>query len=105
MPAAMKAPAERTLLALLAGVQLVNVLDFMMVMPLGPDFAAALGIPLSRLGLVGGAYTAAAACAGLAGTLVLDRFDRRSALATALAPAGIWQTALQQSALAWQMSP
>jgi predicted MFS family arabinose efflux permease len=65
-------------------VQFVNVLDFMMVLPLGPDFAAALGIPLSRLGLVGGSYTAAAAAAGLAGALLLDRFDRRAALSLAL---------------------
>jgi predicted MFS family arabinose efflux permease len=63
----------------------VNVLDFMMVLPLGPDFASALGIPLSRLGLVGGSYTAAAAVAGLMGAVFLDRFDRRGALAVALA--------------------
>jgi len=75
---------ERTLLWLLAAVQLVNVLDFMMVMPLGPDFARELGIPLSRLGLVGGSYVASAAVSGLAGALFLDRFDRRPALAVAM---------------------
>jgi len=78
------APSERTILLLLASVQLVNVLDFMMVMPLGPDFARALGIPTSQLGLVGGSYTAAAAVSGMAGALFLDRFDRRRALAVAL---------------------
>jgi predicted MFS family arabinose efflux permease len=56
----------------------------MIVMPLGPDFALALGIPTSRLGLVGGAYTAAAAVAGVAGAGFLDRFDRRTALATSM---------------------
>ena len=76
--------SERRVLFLLASVMFVNVLDFMMVMPLGPDFAAALGIPLPRLGLVGGSYTAAAAISGLLGMLVLDRFDRRKALAVAL---------------------
>jgi predicted MFS family arabinose efflux permease len=76
--------SERTLLFLVGAVQFVNVLDFMMVMPLGPDFAAALGIPASNLGLVGGAYTAAAAVAGLLGATFLDRFDRRSALAVAM---------------------
>jgi predicted MFS family arabinose efflux permease len=75
---------ERRILFLLASVMFVNVLDFMMVMPLGPDFAAALGIPLPRLGLVGGSYTAAAAVSGVLGMLVLDRFDRRKALAVAL---------------------
>jgi len=76
--------SERTLLLLVGAVQFVNVLDFMMVMPLGPDFAAGLGIPASRLGLVGGAYTAAAALSGVLASLVLDRFDRRRALAVAM---------------------
>lgn len=76
--------SERTLLFLVGAVQFVNVLDYMMVLPLGPDFAAALGIPTSQLGYVGAAYTAAAAAAGLAGSLFLDRFDRRSALAVAM---------------------
>jgi predicted MFS family arabinose efflux permease len=80
----MRARSERTLLFLVGAVQFVNVLDFMIVMPLGPDFAAALGIPTSRLGLVGGAYTGAAAVAGVAGAGFLDRFDRRSALAAAM---------------------
>lgn len=80
----MKDTSERRVLTLLASVQLVNVLDFMMVMPLGPDFARALGIPTSQLGLVGGSYTAAAAVTGVVGALFLDRFDRRTALTVAL---------------------
>ena len=71
---------ERAIVLLVAAVQFVNVLDFVMVMPLGPDFAVALGIPTSKLGLIGGSYTAAAALAGLAGSFFLDRFDRRTAL-------------------------
>ena len=77
--------SERTLTLLLGGIQFVNVLDFMMVTPLGPDFSAALGIPTSRLGLVTGSYAAAASVAGMLGTLFLDRFDRRSALGVSLA--------------------
>jgi predicted MFS family arabinose efflux permease len=76
---------EPAVVLLVAAVQFVNILDFMMVMPLGPDFAAALGIPSSQLGLIGGSYTAAAAVSGLAGALFLDRFDRRKALGVALA--------------------
>jgi predicted MFS family arabinose efflux permease len=76
--------SERTLLFLVGAVQFVNVLDFMMIMPLGPDFAAGLGIPASRLGLVGGAYTAAAALSGVLASTFLDRFDRRRALAVAM---------------------
>jgi predicted MFS family arabinose efflux permease len=76
--------SERSLLFLVGAVQFVNVLDFMMVMPLGPDFAEGLGIPASQLGFVGGAYTFAAAAAGIAGAGFLDRFDRRKALAVAM---------------------
>jgi len=67
-----------------AAVQFVNVLDFVMVTPLGPFFAPGLGIPLSHLGYVSASYTAAASVAGLVGALVLDRFDRRSALAVCM---------------------
>jgi predicted MFS family arabinose efflux permease len=60
----------------------------MIVMPLGPDFARDLGVPLSQLGLIGGSYTAAAALAGVIGAFFLDRFDRRRALAVALGGLG-----------------
>ena len=75
---------ERVVLLLVSAVQFVNVLDFVMVVPLGPDFAGALGIPMSNLGLVTGSYTLAAAAAGAIGSGFLDRFDRRRALAVAM---------------------
>jgi predicted MFS family arabinose efflux permease len=75
---------ERKFIWLLAAVSFVNILDFVMVIPLGPNFAEGLGIPTARLGLIGTSYTAAAAVAGLLGTLFLERFDRRSALAVAM---------------------
>lgn len=78
------AVSERKLLFLLGAVQFINVVDFMMVMPLGPDFAAGLNIPTAQLGLVAGSYTGAAALAGLLGALFLDRFDRRKALFVAM---------------------
>ena len=74
----------RAILFLVGAVQFVNVLDFMMVMPLGPDFAAALDIPTSHLGYIGGSYTAAAAIAGMIASMFLDRFDRRKALAVTM---------------------
>ncbi len=51
-----------------------------MVMPLGPDFAPALGINTNQLGWVGGSYTAAAAVAGIIGSLFIDKLDRKLAL-------------------------
>ncbi|MBS1962088.1 MAG: MFS transporter [Bdellovibrionales bacterium] len=79
---------ERKIVALLGAVQFVNVLDFMMVMPLGPDFASALGIETSKLGWIGGSYMASASLAGLVGSFFLDRFDRKTALLWCLAGLG-----------------
>lgn len=75
-----KSLPESKLLLILASVQFVSVLDFMMVMPLGPDFARGLGVPNTAVGIIGGSYTAAAALSGVAGAFVLDRFERRVAL-------------------------
>src|SRR5262249_17144688 len=75
---------ERAVVLLVAAVQFVNILDFVMVMPMGPDFAAALGIPSSKLGMIGGSYTAAAALSGLAGSFFLARVGRRRARGVAV---------------------
>jgi predicted MFS family arabinose efflux permease len=72
--------AEKRILAVLAAVQFVSILDFMMVMPMGPDLGRALGISMNELGWIGGSYTFAAFVSGIAGSLYLDRLERRSAL-------------------------
>lgn len=76
--------SERQIVFCVGAVQFVNILDFVIVTPLGQDFAAALGIPLDRLGWVGASYTAAACVTGVVGAVFLDRFDRRKALAVAM---------------------
>lgn len=81
--------SERAALFVLASVHFVNLLDFMMVMPMGPDFAGALGIPMSHLGIIGGAYTASATVIGIAGSLLLDRWERRSALTVSIVGLGL----------------
>jgi predicted MFS family arabinose efflux permease len=53
----------------MAGVQFVNILDFLMVSPLGPRFAGDLGVKTSDLPLVVGSYTAAASVTGVLGLL------------------------------------
>ncbi len=65
-------------------VQFINILEFMMIMPLGPDLAADVGISLNHLGYVGGFYTAAAFVAGILGSLYLERFERRRVLCICL---------------------
>lgn len=80
---------ETGVLLLLSAVHFVNLVDFMMVMPMGPDFASALGIPMNHLGFVGGSYTWAAFLVGLAGAKLLDRFPRRAALTAAATGLGV----------------
>jgi predicted MFS family arabinose efflux permease len=92
---------EKAILLVLAAVQFINILDFMMVMPLGPDFALVLNIPPSHLGYVGAAYTLSAAFWGLAAASFLDRFNRRSVLALSMLGLFIG-TAL--GALAWDLN-
>ena len=76
--------SERAVIFLIGAVQFVNILDFMMVMPLAPYYSTALGFDSSRNGLIAGSYTAAASIAGLLGGYFLDRFDRRKALAVSM---------------------
>jgi len=76
--------SERKLVFLLGAGQFINVLDFTIVLPLGPDFAKALDIPVSKLGMLGSGYIAAEVVTGIAGAFFLDRFDRRRVLAVAL---------------------
>ncbi len=83
-PASPRPVSERAVVLLIGAVQFVNILDFVMVMPLGPDFAKGLGIESSHIGTIGGSYTAAASVAGLLGGYFLDRFDRRKALAVCM---------------------
>jgi len=83
-PDAVIPTSERLIIFLVGAIQFVNIVDFMMVMPLGPDYAQALGISTAHLGQIAGSYTAAAALSGLVAALFLDRFDRRKALGVAL---------------------
>ncbi len=71
---------EHIAILVVAAIHFVNVVDFMMVMPLGPDLAKALGIRVSHIGVIAGAYTLAAAISGLVGSLFLDQVCRRKAL-------------------------
>ncbi len=73
-------PRQSKLVLWLAGIQFVNIVDFMMIMPLGPDLSSDLGIPLSKMGLLGGSYALAASIFGIAASKTIDRFDRRPAL-------------------------
>jgi hypothetical protein len=60
------------LLLLLAAVQFTNILDFVIMMPLGSQLMPAVGIGSQEFGLVISAYTLSAGATGLAGLLVVS---------------------------------
>ena len=64
----------------LAGIQFTHILDFMIMMPLGPDFIRVLNINTHQFGLLLSSYTFAAAAAGILATYYVDRFERRNLL-------------------------
>lgn len=72
--------AVRLLLFLLAAVQFTHLMDFMVMMPLGPQLMRLFEIRPDQFSLLVAVYTFSAAIAGLAGALFVDRFDRRAAL-------------------------
>jgi predicted MFS family arabinose efflux permease len=75
--------SERAVLLLVGAVQFVNILDFMILAPLGPRVAKELHMYESQLPDATAAYTFAGGVAGIVGSFFLDRFERRKALALA----------------------
>jgi predicted MFS family arabinose efflux permease len=72
--------SERALLALLAAVQFTTVLDFLIVLPLGPQYMKVMRIGPSQFGLMVSAYAISAGISGIAAGFFLDYFDRKRAL-------------------------
>lgn len=73
---------ERLLVFVLAGIQFSHILDFMVMMPLGPTLIAALGIDTRQFALLVSIYTLAAAASGLVAATFIDFFDRKRLLLT-----------------------
>ena len=98
----LKFDRERPLLAVLAGIQFTHIVDFMIMMPLGPQFMQLFGIGPAQFSLLVSSYTLSAGVVGLVSALFIDRFDRRHALlamysgfiaatlACGLAPGYVW---------------
>ena len=70
--------AEWLLLLVLAAVQFTHSMDFMVMMPLGPQCRQELGITPQQFALVVGAYGFSAALGGLLAAWFIDRFDRKA---------------------------
>ena len=73
---------EWLLLAVLAAVQFNHIVDFMIIMPLGPVYNREMGVSMGQFGWVVAAYTISAAIANLVAAFFIDRFDRKRALLT-----------------------
>src|SRR5207253_10864713 len=73
---------ERLVLIILAAVQFTTIVDFMIVMPLGPQLMRTLEIGPAEFGLIVSSYTFAAGAAGLVASAIVDRFARRTAFMT-----------------------
>lgn len=79
---------SRTILIATA-TQFLVMLGFSIVMPIGPDIALDLGLPVAKLGLLASSYALAGFGAGLCAAGLLDRFGRRAPLVAGLTLLGI----------------
>jgi predicted MFS family arabinose efflux permease len=71
---------ERSLVLVLSAVQFTHIMDFMIMMPLGPQLMRVMLISPQQFGLLVAAYTLTAGVAALAVAFYTDRFDRRQTL-------------------------
>lgn len=110
MPNALTPSRERWLLLTLAGIQFTHILDFMIMMPLGPQFTKLFAISNAEFGLLVSAYTLSAGFSGLVAATYIDRFSRKqlllvmyglfglATLACGLAPGYAWLMAARIAA-------
>jgi DHA1 family inner membrane transport protein len=70
---------ERIVLFMLAAVQFITIVDFMVIMPLGPQLMRSLEISPAQFGIVVSSYTLAGGIAGLVASSLIDRLERKMA--------------------------
>ncbi|WP_425618254.1 MFS transporter [Anatilimnocola sp. NA78] len=70
---------EWIVLLVLGSVQFTSIVDFVVVMPLGPQLMRSFQIGPAEFGLIVSSYTFAAGLAGLVASSIVDRFSRRTA--------------------------
>ena len=80
---------ERFFLLTLAGIQFSHVLDFMIMMPLGPILMQAFGIGTHEFGLLVASYSFSAAVSGLLAATFVDLFERKRVLLSCFALFGL----------------
>jgi predicted MFS family arabinose efflux permease len=71
---------ERLVLLLLAAIQFTTNLDFLIILPLGPQYMRVMHITPAQFNTIVASYAIAAGISGVAAGFFLDRFDRKTAL-------------------------
>jgi len=71
---------EWPVLLVLAAVQFIHILDFMIIMPLGPEFFRLFEITPQQFGFLVTVYTFSAAVCSFIVAFIVDHFDRKHAL-------------------------
>jgi predicted MFS family arabinose efflux permease len=72
--------SEKLTLLILTAIQFTNILDFVIMMPLGPQLMRIFDISTQQFGFVVSAYTFSAGVSGFLAAFFLDRFDRKKSL-------------------------
>jgi MFS transporter, DHA1 family, inner membrane transport protein len=72
--------AEKILLALMAAINFTHIVDFVIMMPLGPILMEKFSIDPKQFGFLVSAYTFAAGVSGFTSAFFIDRFDRKTCL-------------------------
>jgi predicted MFS family arabinose efflux permease len=80
MPSVTSVNNECSVLLTLAGIQFSHILDFMIMMPLGPMLMKEFSINTHEFGLLVAAYSFSSAFSGLLGAAFIDRFERKQLL-------------------------
>lgn len=71
---------ERFYVIILAAIQIVHILDFVIMMPLGPNFMRVFNVTTGQFSALVSAYTFSAGIVGFIGALYADHFDRKKFL-------------------------
>ncbi len=80
MQSTLSAKSERLFLLTLAGIQFSHILDFMIMMPLGPILMRAFEIGAPEFGVLVASYSFSAAISGLLAATFIDLFERKRLL-------------------------
>jgi len=71
---------DKSLLLILAALQFTNIVDFMIIIPMGDILMKLFNIVPSQFSIIVSAYTISAGISGFLGAFLIDRFDRKKSL-------------------------